>query len=47
MEEKQLIEADAREIEILQFFRGLSSEQKDTFCEFLETLKQFLEDEKS
>ena len=47
MEEKQLMEVDEKEVAIIQFFRSLSNEQKETFCDFLITLKQFLNDEKS
>ena len=46
MEEKQLMEGDEKEVAIIQFFRSLSNEQKETFCDFLITLKQFLNDEK-
>ena len=44
---KFAVEVDEKEVAIIQFFRSLSNEQKETFCDFLITLKQFLNDEKS
>ena len=43
MEEKQLMEVDEKEVAIIQFFRSLSNEQKETFCDFLITLKPMIQ----